>query len=133
MIFALEHLQFLPCTGVFLSLNVDIIPNHGYVMISGIGSTVSTALLCHTNRPATFDNNRHSEGNWFAPDGTRVGHIRSTDVPGYMRNRGSMVVRLLRNTDTDPPAEGIYRCVIEDATLQEWTVYVGLYKNGGGI
>ena len=39
---------------VYLSLGDNIIPNHGYVMISDIGSTVNTALLCHTNRPATF-------------------------------------------------------------------------------
>ena len=31
-------------TDVYLSLNDDIIPNHGYVEISGIGSTDATAL-----------------------------------------------------------------------------------------
>ena len=36
-------------TDVYLSLNGDIIPNHGYVLISDIGFTDDTALLCHTN------------------------------------------------------------------------------------
>ena len=43
-----------------------------------------------------------------------------------------MVVRLLRNTATDPPAEGIYNCVIEDDTHIQRTVFVGLYNSGGG-
>ena len=43
-----------------------------------------------------------------------------------------MMVRLLRNTATDPPSEGIYHCLVEDDTLTEQTVYVGLYNSGGG-
>ena len=113
---------------VYLSLNGDIIPNHGYVTISDIGSTDNTALLCHTNRPATDGGN--SGGDWHAPDGTRA---FGNDVPGLRRNRSPMVVRLLRNTATDPPAEGIYDCVIEDNTLTLQTVYVGLYNSGRGI
>ena len=35
-----------------------------------------------------------------------------------------MVVKLLRYTATDPPAEGIYHCVIEDDTLTPQTVYM---------
>ena len=95
-------------------------------MISDIGSTDNTALLCHTNLLTTSV--RHSGGDWFAPDGTRV---HENDVPGFKKNRGPMVVRLSRNTATNPPAEGIYHCVIEDDTLQ--TVYVGLYNSGRGI
>ena len=120
--------DFIPLLDVYLSLNGDIIPNHGYVMISDIGSTDNTALLYHTNRPATLGGN--SGGDWFAPDQNRV---YGTEVPGFKRNRGPMVVRLLRNTATDPPAEGIYDCVIEDDTLTSHTVYVGLYNSGGGI
>ena len=112
---------------VYLSLNGDIIPNHGYVMISDIGSTGNTALLCHTNKPASGSN---SGGDWFAPDGFRV---NGNEVPGFRRRRGPMVVRLLRNTATDPPAEGIYDCVIEDDTFTPQTVYVGLFSSGGGI
>ena len=44
-----------------------------------------------------------------------------------------MIVRLLRNTDTNPPPEGIYHCQVEDDTLTKQTVYVGLYNAGGGI
>ena len=117
-------------TGVYLSLNDDIIPNHGYVVISDIGSTDDTALICHTNRPATLNNNADSGGKWFAPDETRVD---GNAVPGFSRTRGSMMVRLLRNTATDPPSEGIYHCLVEDDTLTEQTVYVGMYNSGAGI
>ena len=118
-------------SGVFLSLDGDIIPNHGYVVISDIGSTASTALICNTNHPATVDNNRHSGGEWFAPDTTKVNR---NFVPGFIRNRGPMEARLLRSTATDPrpPVEGIYHCEIEDDTDTEQTVYVGLYNSGRG-
>ena len=128
------NMHFFCILDVYLSLNGDIIPNHGYVMISDIGSSGSTALLCHTNRPATLGTTARptSGGDWFAPGpyGTRVD---GTAVSGLRRNRGPMVVRLLRNNATGTPAEGIYDCVIEDDTLTLQTVYVGLYNSGGGI
>ena len=124
-------------TGVYLSLNDDIIPNHGYVVISDIGSTDDTALICHTNRPATITDiggYNNSGGDWFAPNGMTVGFGGiHTSVPGFVRRRGPMMVRLLRDTATDPPSEGIYHCLVEDDTLTEQTVYVGLYNSGGGI
>ena len=116
--------------GVYLSLNGDIIPNHGYVMISDIGSTDNTALLCHTNHDAP-SGELNSGGDWFAPDGVTVGAIASTTVPGFARNRGDMVVRLRRNSDIEPE-EGIYYCVVDDADGVTQTVYVGLYNSGGG-
>ena len=95
--------------------------------ISDIGSTDDTALLCHTNRPR-LPHSHHSGGDWFAPDGTRV---NLDDVPGFTRDRRSMVARLRRTTGT--PHEGIYWCSIQDATSVQYTFYVGLYNNGVGI
>ena len=117
-----------------LTLNDDYIPNHGYVMISDIGSTGGTALICNTNRINNISNPNgpNSGGDWHAPDGTIVGDLGSDNVPGFERNRGPMVVRLHRNTATDPPSEGIYYCVVEDDTFTNQTVYVGLYNSGGG-
>ena len=112
---------------MYLSLNGEIIPNHGYVTIDDIGSTDDTALLCHTNRPA---NNGNSEGNWIAPTTIRV---HGTDVPGFRRNRAPMVVRLLRNTATGTPPEGIYCCLIKDDTLTVRTAHVGVYNSGRGM
>ena len=112
-------------TDVYLSLDGTVIPNHGYVEISRIGSTDATALLCHTNRPP---DGAHSGGNWWAPDGTRV---FVTAVPGVTLRRGPTVVRLKR-TSGDPP-EGIYRCTIQDAPSTVHMVYVGLYNTGKGI
>ena len=119
-------------TVVYLSLNDDIIPNHGYVVISDIGSTDDTALICYTNRNATLGSTDMptSGGDWFAPNKTRV---NGNDVPGFKRNRSPMMVRLLRNTATDPPSEGIYHCLVEDDTFTLQTVYVGLYNSGRGI
>ena len=114
--------------GVYLSLNSEIVRNHSYVKISDIGNT---ALLCITNRsPPNGDAN--SGGNWYAPDRTIVGNLGSADVPGFERNRGPMVVRLMRNIGTDPAAEGIYYCEVMDNTETNQRVYVGIY-NGGGM
>ena len=128
--------------GVYLSLNADIIPNHGYVLISDIGSTDDTVLICNTNRPA--GNDGHSGGEWVGPDGTAVGTRFSSEhaVPGFRRNRGPGMVRLIRyTTSMDPsldgmtftPPEGIYHCEVEDATMTQQTLYVGLYNSGGGM
>ena len=111
---------------VFLSLNGAVIPNHGYVAISDIGSTDDTALHCITNRPPP-SGSVTSGGEWYAPDGTRV---NVTDVPGVTRTRGSMVVRLKNTTGTAP--EGIYRCSVLDAASTLQTVFVGLYNSGRG-
>ena len=102
-------------------------------MISDIGSTADTALICHTNRLATLGTPKrpHSGGVWIAPDGTGV-DFNGNSVPGFRRNRAPMMVRLLRNTATDPPSEGIYQCLVEDDTDTEQTVNVGLYSSGGG-
>ena len=120
--------------GVYLSLNDDIIPNHGYVYISDIGSTDDTALICHTNRPATLNNNKHSGGDWVGSNGMVVGGLTQgvSNVPGFMRDRDPMIVQLLRRTTTDPPLEGIFHCEVEDATFTQQTVYVGVYNSGGG-
>ena len=117
--------------GVFLSLNGSIIPIHGYLEISDVGSTDDTALLCNTNRPVNADN---SGDDWLGPDGSRVGSVSigTDDVPGFIRNRDPGIVRLLRNTATDPPSEGVYHCEIEDDALTVKLVYVGLYNNREG-
>ena len=130
----------MPIPAVYLTLRGDYIPNYGYVVISDIGSTDDTALICNTNR---FGNRTttpgstyfHSGGDWFAPDGTTVGNTGTDDVPGFVRNRRPMMVILLRRTASDPPSgpsEGIYYCVVEDDTFTYQTVYVGLYNSGGG-
>ena len=103
------------------------------MVISDIGSTDDTAIICNTNHFTSRPGGRvHSGGDWFPPDGSRVGDRRSDDVPGFDRDRYPMVVRLHRNTASDPPSEGIYYCVVEDDTFINQTVYVGLYNSGGG-
>ena len=100
------------------------------MIISDIGTTNDdTALLCHTNRPPPTGS-IHSGGYWFRPDQTEV--LPGAGSVGFRRNRDPMVVRLYRNTATDPPVEGIYRCEIEDDTNTLQTVYVGLYNDDGG-
>ena len=116
---------------MFLSLNDIVIPNHNYVMISDIGSTNNSALLCNAKLPVK-NNQHYAGGDWYGPHGDRVGGVGSDNVPGFIRTRYHMIVRLLRNTATDPPSEGIYHCMVEDNTLTEHTLYVGLYNGENG-
>ena len=117
---------------MYLSLNGDNIPNHGYVVINDIGTTDGTALLCNTNHRPT-GSAVHSGGNWFVPGGSTVGAISSVGTADFGRNRAPGLVRLIRNSAaTGTPTEGIYRCEVQDDTLTEQTVYVGLYNSGGG-
>ena len=107
------------------------------MVISDIGSTDDTALICNTNRFGNLTTTPgstyfHSGGDWHAPDGATVGNLGSDDVPGFVRNRAPMMVILRRYTPTYPPSEGIYYCVVEDDTFTYQTVYVGLYNSGGG-
>ena len=115
---------FTSSTDVYFSLKSKAISNHGYVDISDIGSSNTDALLCNTDGSS-------SEGNWHAPDGTTVGNLGTTAVPGFERNRGSMVVRLRKTSGA--PDEGIYWCRVMDATTIFQIEYVGLYNTGRGI
>ena len=91
--------------------------------ISDIGSTNSTGLHCHTNY-----SDPHSRGDWIAPDGTR---ISSGSVPGFRITSSPKLVRLLRKSGT--PQQGIYHCVVENATAIIHTVNIGLYNSAEGI
>ena len=121
--------MYYSTAGVHLSLRNKLIPNNSYVVMDDIGSTDDTALLCHTNQPSRRD----SEGDWFAPNGTKVGSYTDStprNVPGFGRNRGPHLVRLKRSSDGTPP-EGVYKCVVRDTTHINQTVYAGIYSLNG--
>ena len=81
--------------------------------ISDIGTSSDSALICHTNRPASGGN---SGGDWYSPVGTRVLGVNERNiVRGLAKNRAPMMVRLFRRANDASPEEGIYQCVIEDA------------------
>ena len=104
--------------------------------ISDIGSTDDSALICNTNHPANYTNNAnryHSGGDWYGPSETRVGGRNSDDVPGFGRTRDPMIVRLLRDTATGFPPEGIYHCEVRDDTGTKHTLFVGVYNSGGDV
>ena len=98
--------------------------------ISDIGSSDTTALLCHTNRPPPYGGTS-SGGEWFAPNGTRVGGLDS-DVPEFDGIRGPMVLRLRRRT-TSTIAEGDNWCTVNDDAGKAHTVHVGLFNSTEGI
>ena len=105
----------------YLSLKGEIFTNHSYVDISDIGFSDYTALVCITDRPPPSGSTGRD---WYAPDGTTVGSLGTTAVPGFERNRGPMVVRLRRTTST-----ARYHCEVKDNTEIEQTVLCVLCGN----
>ena len=122
------------CTDIYLSLNGVVIPNHSYVMISDIGFTDETALLCNTNL-APSDDQSYSEGTWFTPNTTKVPEEDEEDEgQQFMSSRADRVVRLKRHNNTDAQQDGIYSCEINDTnTGTTLSVYVGLYHGSEGL
>ena len=102
-------------------------------MISDIGITEGTALLCNTNHRPT-GSAMNSGGNWFGPDGSSVISFNEVGTVHFFgRTRDPGLVRLIRNSAaTGNPTGGIYSCTVQDDTMTEQTVYVGLYNSGGG-
>ena len=136
-------------TGVFLSLNDDIIPNHAYVNLSlmmypgdDTVNDTSTTVICHTDLDTCCRcEDGCDQGSWYFPDGNLLPGAYSCNnnlVPIAQRRRNRLV-RLQRGPPSvsgDIPS-GIYRCDIEtqtvnsaDNTARE-TVYVGVYGSGG--
>ena len=113
-------------TDVYLSLNGSVIPNHGYILISDIGFTDETALLCNTNL-APSDDQMYYEGSWFSPNKTKV---HEEGAQGFLSNRDASVVRLKKINSTDDLQQGLYSCEINDTSTD--TVYVGLYHGAEG-
>ena len=100
--------------------------------LEDIGSSASTALLCHINRPSMNfkqPSHPHSGGDWFSPHNISV---HGDNTPGFRRNRNVMVVRLKRKAATGPANEGIYCCLAEDRDLVNKTKCAGVYSKSGG-
>ena len=120
--------------GVRFSLNGTTYQNNSLVTLEDIDEGAD-ALLCLTDQPGCcrlYDTYtgywRPSVGNWFFPNGTRV------PSPDWLwdvyRSRGWMVVRLHRRRRGG--VNGIYSCVIPDATNVTQTIYIGVYTASTG-
>ena len=121
--------------GVRFSLNGITYQNNSLVTLEEIGEG-DDALLCVTDQPACchptytslFGVTRPPLGNWFFPNETRV---PSSGLQWDLhRTRGQMVVRLHRRRGG---VNGIYGCVIPDATNVTQTIYIGVYTSDTGM
>ena len=113
--------------GYMFTLKGVFHPNRDHVVMSDVGSSDSSAIICYTNYSDVHGSGH--EGNWISPDGTTVDS--SGSVPGFTTTRGPLIVRLLRTSGT--PQQGIYQCVVQNYTAVLHTVHVGLYNSGEGI
>ena len=116
--------------GVWFSLRGTVYQNNSIVTLEDIGEG-RDALLCMTDLTAccrrVYTVDGVVIGNWFFPNGTEV--PSSGDQWDFHRTRGRMVVLLNRRRGG---VNGIYSCVVPDATNVNWTIYIGVYLADAG-
>ena len=113
-----------PCAGVRFSLRGTTYQNNSIVTLEDIGEG-DAALLCLTDQTACCSHPTLAD--WFFPNGTGVpssGYqwefykIRGQSVASLHRRRGGV--------------NGIYSCMIPDASGVLQTIYIGVYTASTG-
>lgn len=119
----LVDLVMLYPAGTYLTLNGVVIANNSYVSASDVGEGES-AVLCHTNNIHCCTGPFRA-GEWYLPDGTRVGILGNRQNPDFFyRNRGEGVVRL--NQVGNPTTRGHFYCEVPDTNgvIQTLHLYI---------
>ena len=116
-------------TAPYLTFMGNNIPNHSYVDLNTVGTTIINDVQCHTNLHTCCGGGQGPDrGDWFFPNGNRLPF--SGDV---YEGRGAQLVVLFYTGSGG--TSGIYRCDIETVAVNNndghETVYVGLYTSGG--
>ena len=102
--------------------------NNSIVTLEDIGEG-DDVLRCLTDltaccrSPYTDSIGPSAVGNWFFPNGSRVPSIEARW--DFHRTRGQSAVFLHRRQGGE---EGIYSCVIPNATGVDQTIYIGVYR-----
>ena len=102
--------------------------NNSLVLLEDIGEG-HDALFCIANLTACCQPpySLSVKGNWYFPNGTQVPSTASQW--GFYRDRGQMVVLLHRRRGGE---NGMYHCVVPDATNVTQTIYIGVYTGNPG-
>ena len=126
-------LQSTAGAGVALTLNGNVIPNHGLVIIDDIGNTDFDSLLCTTDLEVCCDDERL--GNWRYPNYQPVRSRKdSSTYHNFFVSRGSSQLRLHRKLKP-VREEGLFRCEVPEAASypNNAVVLVGIYGHNRGF
>ena len=115
-------------TGVYLSMNGEVIGNNTEVSITTIGEDENDALLCFTDLfqfldYSTVNDSFNDTGTWYFPNFSAVG--TSGDI--YI-TRDPGVVRLHRRNNITMPT-GQFHCEILDANRTNQSIFVQMTYN----
>ena len=83
------------------------------------------ALLCHTDKRDCCGEPPNRDGEWYFPNGTKVG-IQGISQDEFYRNRGTQVVRLNHQQGISQTERGLFRCEVPDSKNVTQTVYVNI-------
>ena len=122
--------------GLFLSLGGTPIDGDGFVDVDDIGTHFNSTgpgntkytLLCLTGNTACCAS-EYLNGDWYFPNGTRVGGISENHAAGritniFARSRGQRKVRLSRFQS--PSERGRFYCELIDINDVNQTIYVNI-------
>ena len=126
-------------TAPYVSFKGQTVANHSYVNLIQVGRPDggSPSVECHTDLTTCCSGSDGvHRGDWYFPNGNRLPFPQST---GIYEARESQRVDLRSNHDD--LTSGIYRCDIptiavhdvNNTSVRDWPVYVGLYASGEGI
>ena len=82
------------------------------------------ALLCHTDKRDCCGEYSNRAGEWYFPNGAKVG-VEGISEDEFYRDRGTQVVRLNLRQGTSTE-RGLFRCEVPDSINVMQTVYVNI-------
>ncbi len=106
--------------------NNRVFQNNSHLVLEDVGPSLTTALICLTNRFPCCD---EDDGSWYHPNGSRV-PAASEQVSDYI---SFQTLLLIRPIFADNYPSGIFHCEINDTSNMKRNLYVGIYRNGEGM
>ena len=85
------------------------------------------ALFCNTDKTDCCGEVPNRVGEWYYPNGTKVGTEGGSQADEFYRNRGTQVIRLNRRNDIVTGRHpGLFRCEVPDADNITQNIYINI-------
>ncbi len=106
------------------------IQNNSHIVLEDVGPSLTTSLICLTNKFPCCDDEDES---WYNPDGSRVLAFSEQESDSFYQSTfPPQTVNLHRPISADRFPSGIFHCEINDTANTRRKLYIGIYRNGEG-
>ena len=114
----------------YVSIGDQVLPNHSFVNMSLVGTSIDSAIHCHTDLATCCSATQGSRrGNWLSPGGDQL-PFPGEHVVSLYQSREDRRVDLYRRSGS--AMSGIYCCQIPTSSSSN-RLYIGLYMDGGRV